>query len=144
MTALLPPPALFMFDMAPIHSAHQAIITANNWQEKYRQIMLLAKHIPQLADEWKQDNAKVNGCESQAWLYHHCIDNHHYWLIDSDARIVKGLAGLLLAQLQGKTEAEIAGFDTQTYFAALGLAGQLSPSRTGGLTAMAAKMLTGN
>ena len=43
---------------------------APNWQERYRQIMLLGKTLPSLADEFRLESAQVKGCESDAWLYH--------------------------------------------------------------------------
>jgi cysteine desulfuration protein SufE len=110
---------------------------ANNWQDKYRKIMLLGKLIPPLAAEFKHQDAQVKGCESQAWLYHYRLNEQHFYIADSDARIVKGLMGLLLVACQGKTAEQIQQFDVNQYFAHLGLSGQLSPSRTNGLTALA-------
>ena len=110
---------------------------ANNWQERYRQIMLLGKTLPKLEDEFRVEQAQVRGCESNAWLYHSEIDGKHYYLADSDARIVKGLVALLLTACHGKSADEIAAFDTEAYFDRLGLTGQLSPSRTNGLFALA-------
>ena len=110
---------------------------ANNWQERYRQIMLLGKTLPKLDEAYRVESAQVRGCESNAWLYHSAIEGKHYFVADSDARIVKGLIGLLLTACHGKTSAEIAGFDIEGYFDMLGLTGQLSPSRTNGLFALA-------
>lgn len=110
---------------------------ANNWQERYRQIMILGKTLPKLEDEFRVEQAQVRGCESNAWLYHSEIDGKHYYLADSDARIVKGLVALLLTACHGKSADEIAAFDTEAYFDRLGLTGQLSPSRTNGLFALA-------
>lgn len=110
---------------------------ARDWQEKYRHIMLLGKKLPKLDDSFKQEEAQVRGCESNAWLYHKVIDDKHYFVADSDARIVKGLIALLLASSNGKHSEEIAAFDIPAYFKALGLEGQLSPSRTNGLYAVA-------
>ena len=45
--------------------------------------------------------------------------------------------GLLLVACQGKTTEQIQQFDVKQYFDRLGLSGQLSPSRTNGLTALA-------
>ncbi|ACJ30920.1 Fe-S metabolism associated SufE [Shewanella piezotolerans WP3] len=109
---------------------------ANNWQERYRHIMLLGKNLSKLADEYRVESAQVRGCESDAWLYHSEIDGKHYFLADSDARIVKGLVTLLLIACNGKTSAEISAFDADDYFSQLGLQGQLSPSRTNGLLAL--------
>ncbi|RTR34976.1 SufE family protein [Shewanella atlantica] len=110
---------------------------ANNWQERYRQIMLLGKALPKLDEEFRVEQAQVRGCESNAWLYHCEIEGKHYFLADSDARIVKGLVALLLAACHGKSSEEIATFDIEGYFDRLGLTGQLSPSRTNGLFALA-------
>lgn len=116
---------------------------ANNWQERYRHIMLLGKSLTKLADEYRVESAQVRGCESDAWLYHSEIDGKHYFLADSDARIVKGLVTLLLIACNGKTSAEINAFDADDYFTQLGLQGQLSPSRTNGLLALAQAIKVG-
>lgn len=113
------------------------IKSASNWQEKYRQLMLLGKHLTALPLALRQESAQVKGCESQAWLYHLERQGQHFFLADSDARIVKGLIALLLAENQGKTQLQIQVFDLEKYFNELGLSGQLSPSRTNGLTALA-------
>ncbi|WP_299801671.1 SufE family protein [uncultured Shewanella sp.] len=110
---------------------------AGNWQERYRQIMLLGKSLPKLDDDLRVDSAQVRGCESNAWLYHCEIDGKHYFLADSDARIVKGLVALLLIACNGKSSSEISAFSPDDYFTQLGLQGQLSPSRTNGLLALA-------
>lgn len=110
---------------------------ATNWQEKYRQIMLMGKHLPQLDAQFKVETAQVKGCESQAWLYHQQVDDKHFYLADSDSRIVKGLIAVLLVATQGKTSQALHGFDAKQYFDNLGLSGQLSPSRTNGLFALA-------
>lgn len=110
---------------------------APNWQEKYRKIMLLGQDLPSLSPELRIEGAQVKGCESDAWIYHLEQADKHYYLADSDARIVKGLIGLLLGACHGKSRAEIQAFDPTAYFKQLGLEGQLSPSRTNGLNALA-------
>ncbi len=110
---------------------------ANNWQERYRQIIILGKILPKLEDEFRVEQAQIRGCESNAWLYHSEIEGKHYYLADSDARIVKGLITLLLIACHGKSADEIASFNIDTYLDRLGLTGQLSPSRNNGLFALA-------
>lgn len=114
----------------------EQMIQAKGWQDKYRYIMLNGKLLPKLDDNLRNDNALIRGCESNAWLYHKEIDGQHYFLADSDARIVKGLMTILLAACHGKTSDDIDNFDPQAYFIKLGLDGQLSPSRTNGLFAL--------
>ncbi|WP_394131836.1 SufE family protein [Shewanella maritima] len=131
------PPATLFCDLADeIHQAVTLIEQAPNWQEKYRQIMLVGKKLPSLPTEFQLEQAQVKGCESQAWLYHHQHDKQHYFLASSDARIVKGLIALLLAATQGKTSEELGRFNIEQYFTQLGLDGQLSPSRTNGINAL--------
>ncbi|WP_407696599.1 SufE family protein [Shewanella goraebulensis] len=120
-----------------ISDAVTTIEQAKNWQDKYRQIMLIGKVLAPLAEAYKVETAQVKGCESQAWLYHHQIESQHFFCADSDSRIVKGLIAILLNATHGKTTTEIANFDLDHYFQQLGLSGQLSPSRTNGLTALA-------
>ncbi|QYJ98367.1 SufE family protein [Shewanella alkalitolerans] len=110
---------------------------AANWQERYRALMLLGKRLPPLHEDLRQESAQVRGCESNAWLYHREIDGRHYYLADSDARIVKGLIALLLTAVQGQDKKTIAALDLHEYFDRLGLSGQLSPSRTNGVLALA-------
>ncbi|WP_108944479.1 SufE family protein [Shewanella halifaxensis] len=134
-------PANEQFLTATLDNDLQATLTlfeqAGNWQERYRQIMLLGKTLPKLDEQLRIESAQVRGCESNAWLYHAEIDGLHYFIADSDARIVKGLIALLLIACNGKTSAEISEFEPNEFFAKLGLAGQLSPSRTNGLLALA-------
>lgn len=109
------------------------------WQNKYRQLILLGKKLPDLAEEDKVESNQIHGCESLAWLVVKQDENQRLWFgLDSDARIVKGLMAVLLAAVNGKTSAEIAEIDIQTYFAELGFMQQLSPSRGNGLQAVIA------
>ncbi len=138
---LIPPAADFGYQVQDAAMLLSRFEQAPNWQERYRQIMLLGKALPSLADEFRLETAQVKGCESDAWLYHIAQEGKHYYLADSDARIVKGLIGLLLGACHGKTREQILSFDPATYFKQLGLEGQLSPSRTNGLYALANAMI---
>ncbi len=120
-----------------VSQAVLAIQQATNWQDKYRQIMLVGKVLAPLNETFKVEAAQVKGCESQAWLYHYQDADKHFFCADSDSRIVKGLIAILLDATHGKTSAEITSFDLERYFSHLGLSGQLSPSRTNGVTALA-------
>ncbi|QSX34292.1 SufE family protein [Shewanella avicenniae] len=117
-------------------SARDKLAQASNWQDKYRLLMQLGKLLPAMDDAFKTAKAQVDGCESAAWLYHTEINGQHFYLADSEARIVKGLIVLILAATNGATTADINAFNAEAYFAQLGLAGQLSPSRSNGLYAL--------
>ena len=115
----------------------ELLAAEKGWQNKYRQLILLGKKLPELAAEAKIDANQIHGCESQAWLIHYIDNNERIWFgLDSDARIVKGLMAVLLAAVNGKTRNEIAALDIAGYFAELGFMQQLSPSRGNGLQAV--------
>ncbi|ABM00981.1 SufE family protein [Shewanella amazonensis] len=122
---------------APLAQLVNQVQQAPNWQEKYRALMLGGKALAPLSPEWQTEDARVRGCESAAWLYHHGEQGKHYFIAGSEARIVTGLIALLLGACSGKTSDELAAFDAAAYFSALGLEGQLSPSRTNGVYALA-------
>ncbi|ASF17155.1 MAG: SufE family protein [Shewanella xiamenensis] len=138
---IMPPATDFAYQVEDAATLLARFEQAPNWQERYRQIMLLGKTLPTLADAFRLESVQVKGCESNAWLYHIEQDGKHYFLADSDARIVKGLIGLLLSACHGKQSYEILAFDPSAYFKQLGLEGQLSPSRTNGLHALAKAMI---
>ncbi|MGD6737895.1 cysteine desulfurase sulfur acceptor subunit CsdE [Photobacterium leiognathi subsp. mandapamensis] len=110
--------------------------TASGWEDRYRAVIQLGKKLPVMAEEDKDEQLKVSGCESQVWLRHQQVDDRFYFQADSDARIVRGLITLVLAAYHGKTSTEIREFDIDGYFDSLGLIAHLSPSRGNGLKAI--------
>jgi cysteine desulfuration protein SufE len=101
--------------------------------------MLLGKQLPALADEYKLDDHLIKGCESQVWL-HFRMENQksstYQLAADSDARIVKGLVIVILADFNHKTAQQISEFDIEGYFTELDLLKHLSPSRSNGIHAI--------
>ena len=138
MSQLQPQDSAFLYQVPSLAELTSLFEQAKNWQEKYRQLMLLGKKAPKLEVEFKTDSAKIDGCESDAWLYHAKIDDKHCFIADSDARIVKGLIVILLAIYHQKIDKPT--MDIEQVFTELGLYTQLSPSRTNGLLAMATAM----
>ncbi|MCW7554243.1 SufS family cysteine desulfurase [Endozoicomonas gorgoniicola] len=129
------------FNDQPVPSS---LIDSHNWQEKYRQIMLLGKRMPSLPDSWKTEDARLHGCESTVWI-HHYYDQETmqlYFSADSDARVIRGLIALVLAKINGRQPDDISRFDMDGYFEQLGLLTHLSPSRGNGLRAIVAEILS--
>lgn len=108
----------------------------SSWEDRYRQVIMWGKLLPKMDDALKQEQLLVSGCESKVWLVSEFDGERWHFQIDSDARIVRGLITLVLAAFHFKTTAEINAFDTQAYFAKLGLIDHLSPSRGNGLKAI--------
>jgi SufS family cysteine desulfurase len=113
----------------------ERLASQRNWQERYRELLNWGKSIsakPQI----RQPQSLVRGCESDAWLVHRMEGERHYFALDSDSRVVKGLGALLLSQIDGKTAAEIHALDLTQLFTELGLARHLSQSRSNGFYAL--------
>ena len=116
----------------------KSIQSSSNWQQKYREIMLLGKTLPPLANILKTDDALVPGCESKVWMFveFDLTENALVVIGDSDTRIVKGLLALILALYNGLTPEEVLNVNAYEEFEKLGLISHLSASRGNGVKAM--------
>ena len=124
-------------------SIKQVVNDFNNnksWDKQYRLLIQLGKKLPVLSEVEKTEANKVEGCESLAWLVIEKQDEHYYFKMDSDTRVVKGLMMILLIIFQGKSVQQIAMIDINAIFTQLGLLNHLSPSRANGLLAIVEKI----
>ena len=112
----------------------------DSWDDRYKYIIDLGKELPPLADSERIDENLIRGCQSKVWLSSELRDGRLYFTVDSDAFIVKGLLGIVVAAYNGKTPAQIREFDIAAYFDALDLLKHLSPTRGSGLQAMVARI----
>ena len=126
-------------DLSDIKTAFQYF---DDWEDKYRFIIDLGKSLPTLDDAQKLDERLVRGCQSLVWLIpvFDASTGQLHLDIDSDAHIVRGLIGIVLAAYNDKTPAEILDFDIEALFSDLELLSHLSPTRGNGLRAMVAKI----
>ena len=111
----------------------------DSWDDRYKYIIDLGKELPPLADSERIDENLIRGCQSKVWLSSELRDGRLYFTVDSDAFIVKGLLGIVLAAYNGKTPAQIREFDIAAYFDALDLQ-TTAPGRGSGLQAMVARI----
>jgi len=108
------------------------------WEERYRQLILLGKQLPALPDELRSADIELTGCENRVWLGHQLMaDGRLHFFGESEGRIVRGLLAVLLTAVEGKTAAQLQQDDPLALFEQLGLKEQLSASRSAGLQAMA-------
>lgn len=112
----------------------------DSWDERYKYIIDLGKELPPLPDSEHIDKNIIRGCQSKVWLASEQRDGRLYFQVDSDAFIVKGLLGVVLAAYNTKTAQQVLDFDIEAYFAELDLMRHLSPTRGSGLQAMVARI----
>ncbi|MEJ2131045.1 MAG: SufE family protein [Gammaproteobacteria bacterium] len=110
----------------------------DDWESRYRYVIDLGKDLPHLDPTLQTDDHLIRGCQSRVWLYHwyDADSNRLFFLVDSDALIVRGLASIVLAALNGTTPQNVEGFDMEAFFREIDLINHLSPTRGNGLRAM--------
>ncbi|MGE6743348.1 SufE family protein [Allorhizobium pseudoryzae] len=111
----------------------------DDWEDRYRYVIELGKALPDLPEDKRTADNKVNGCASQVWLVSHRGDGADPVMTfegDSDAHIVRGLVAIVLAACSGKRASEIAGTDLIGIFDKIGLVENLSSQRANGLRSM--------
>jgi cysteine desulfuration protein SufE len=111
----------------------------DDWEDRYRYVIELGKALPDLPEEKRTAQNKVNGCASQVWLVSHRgegADPVMSFEGDSDAHIVRGLVAIVLAACSGKHASEIAKADLIGIFDKIGLVENLSSQRANGLRSM--------
>jgi len=113
---------------------------AAGWEQRARLLMQWGERLTPLSDAQKCEANQVHGCESKVWLVAEQEDGQWRFNGASDARIIRGLLALLLVRVEGMTSAELQQLDLPGWFNQLGLARQLSPSRSNGLNAVLQRM----
>ncbi|NTJ41653.1 SufE family protein [Agrobacterium larrymoorei] len=111
----------------------------DDWEDRYRYVIELGKELPDLADDKKTPENKVQGCASQVWVVSHSDGADDPVLTfegDSDAHIVRGLVAIVLATYSGKKASEIAALNAIDVFGKIGLVEHLSSQRANGLRSM--------
>jgi len=108
-----------------------------DWTERYQYLIDLGRKLPPFPDEWKTDEYKVQGCQSQVWLVPAGKAQRLDFQAVSDSSIVSGLIALLLRVYSGRSAEEIVATEPD-FIESIGLAKHLSPTRSNGLTAMLA------
>lgn len=110
-----------------------------DWDEKYEYIIELGKQLPLIDEQYKTDEYKVKGCQSQVWLKPEFNNGIVTFKADSDAIITKGLIALLIRVLSGHRPDEIVNANL-SFLNEIGLKEHLSPTRSNGLISMIARM----
>ena len=108
-------------------------------EDRYRLLIDLGRKLEPMPDALKTDATKVRGCSASVWVYPTQLDDGRlHFLADSNAAITKGVVALILASVQDRPAAEVAGADIAALLAPFDLARELSSNRTQGIPNMIA------
>lgn len=107
----------------------------DDWMSRYEYVIDLGKQLPEFSDEWKTDENKIHGCQSQVWLNMNMQDGKLHIDGCSDAAIVSGLVAIVLRVYSDQTPQDILNAKPD-FIADIGFTDHLSPTRSNGLHAM--------
>jgi cysteine desulfuration protein SufE len=107
----------------------------SDWSERYQYLIDLGKRLPALAEQYKTEANRLQGCQSNVWIVPQAEAGKLYFSAASDSSIVSGLVYLALRVYSGRSAAEIKSTPAD-FVAAIGLSKHLSPTRSNGFTAL--------
>ena len=107
----------------------------DDWMARYEYVIDLGKPLSDFPDEWKTEENRIRGCQSQVWLNMEMRDGLLHIDGASDAAIVSGLVAIVLRVYSDREPQAI--LDAKPDFIAeIGFTDHLSPTRSNGLHAM--------
>lgn len=120
-------------------ASFQTLRAAGHWQAKYRLLLQWGKAVD--AKPWlRRDEFRVRGCETSLWLQAEQRDGHWFFALDGESRIVKGLAVLVLSELNGTQCSAACLSRLLPALTDAGVSQHLSPSRNNGLRALLVRL----
>jgi len=114
----------------------EAFAFLEDWEDRYRYIMDLGDRLPPLPEGDRVDANLVHGCQSAVWVSLRADGDVIRLDADSDSRLVKGLAAIVVAALSGRSPRDLVQFDLADLFDRLALHEHLSSTRSNGLHGM--------
>lgn len=110
-----------------------------DWTERYKYIIEQGRDLGPLPEQYKTDDLKIKGCQSNVYLYPHLENGKVNFDAESDAMIVQGLIAMLVKVLSGQKPSDIANADLY-FIDKIGMREHLSPTRSNGLNSMVKQM----
>lgn len=108
-----------------------------DWMARYEYLIEMGDSIPPIDEDDKTDDNYIHGCQSDVWIAHEYDDTEDVLRFagDSNAKITKGLAALVIRVIDGQPPESIADADFD-FLHEIGLQDNLSSQRQNGLQAM--------
>ncbi|VFP88836.1 cysteine desulfurase sulfur acceptor subunit CsdE [Candidatus Erwinia haradaeae] len=114
----------------------------NEWEERYRYIILLGNELPRLPDHIKDQQPSWIGCSNRMWFGHQLQKgNKLHFYGDSDARIMRGLIAILLTCIENQSPKDLCTKDMSVFFTQLRLKDYLTIGRSSSLKILSNKVL---
>ncbi len=109
----------------------------DDWMSRYEYLIELGDDIPLLDEEQKTDDTYIHGCQSDVWIQSELDEDDRvlHFQGDSNAKITKGLAALIIRVLDEQPPDAVANADFD-FLDDIGLHDHLSSQRNNGLKAM--------
>lgn len=107
----------------------------NDWMGRYEYLIDLGKQLPEFPAEWKNEENRIHGCQSQVWIRSELRDGRLHFDGTSDAAIVSGLIAVLFRVFNDRDPEELVAARPD-FLSDIGFAQHLSPTRSNGLHAM--------
>lgn len=109
----------------------------DDWVDRYRHLVELGASLPRLDAAERSEDNHIPGCQSELWIRADYDPKRHaiHFRADSDARITRGMAALVIRVLDGQSPDVIVDADLR-FLDETGLSTHLSAQRRNGLAAM--------
>lgn len=141
MTQVRPAPAASSSPPAEVAERARRIVAEfaalGDWLDRYRYVVASGEGMAHLGNEQRTEANRLPGCQYGLWIaceYDAAAGILHF-RADSDAKITRGLAALILRVLDGLPPGVVADADL-TFLDTIGLRAHLSSQRGDGLDAM--------
>ena len=115
-----------------ISDIREMFLILENPMDKYTQLIELGKKNKGLNDKEKNDNNRIFGCTSMAWVKTIKNNNLYSIQIDSDTFIEKGLLNILQYVIGESRKEDILKIETENILDNIGLGNSITSQRTNG------------
>jgi len=113
----------------------------DDWMGRYEYLIDLGKDLPDFPQDWRTDDNKIRGCQSQVWFHTELDNGRMRFQGISDAAIVSGLIAVLMKVYGDRPPQDILE-SSPDFIGEIGFDEHLSPTRSNGLHAMLAALYT--
>lgn len=107
----------------------------DDWMGRYEHLIDLGRELPEFPEDWRTDDNKIRGCQSQVWFHTSIEDGRMRFRGISDAAIVSGLIAVLIRVYGDRHPQDILD-SAPDFIGEIGFDEHLSPTRSNGLHAM--------